>query len=64
MWRPLYMAKHVLHPRHPRPISLIMCAFRTYGTYTHAYTQATPKFSREFIRQWPLDGNYSMTNFA
>ena len=26
--------------------------------------KATPKFSREFIRQWPLHGNYSMTTFA
>ena len=60
----VYIAKHVLHPRHPRLISLIICMFRTCGTYTQAYTQATPKFSRKFIRQWPLYGNYSMTNSA
>ena len=38
--------------------------FRACGTYTQAYTQPTPKFSRKIIRQWPPDGNYSMTNFA
>ena len=45
-----YIVNYVLHPRHPRLNSLIMCMFRTDGTYTQAYTQATPKFSRKFIR--------------